>query len=279
MEDGTILVVEVEGGTLSRCYPDGCVEVIAELGGGPNGAAMGPDGRVYICNNGGFQWDTLPSGLRLPVGLGDYSGGSIQAVNLKTGAFETLYSDCDGIKLNSPNDLVFDSDGGFWFTDWGKPLAHSRAYGGLYYAKADGNYIKRVEYPMGSPNGVAISPDGKTLYVSETHERRVLSGRISAPGEIESLRLFACPAGNYEFDSMKVEVDGSIVVGTLDRAGLTRFTDDGQFAEFTPTEDKLTTNLTFAGEDRRVCIATLSLRGQLLAMDWPRPGMKPLFAI
>jgi gluconolactonase len=281
MSDGSVLVVECEGGTLSRCRPDGTVEVVAELGGGPNGAAMGPDGRCYVANNGGFVWQTLPSGLRLPAGLGDYAGGLIQAVDLATGAVTDLYTHCDGQRLNSPNDLVFDDAGGFWFTDWGKPHPLWRTHGGLYYARADGSRIARVAGPMGSPNGVGLSPDGQTIYVSETAERRILKGRLTAPGQLdgEGLKLFACPAGNYEFDSLKIEADGSVVVGTLDRAGLTRFTPDGRFAEFTPLADRLTTNLSFGGADRRTCFVTLSLRGQLAALDWPRPGMVPHYSV
>ena len=52
MDDGSIILVEIARGTLSRVTPDGKVEVIADLGGGPNGAALGPDGAVYVCNNG-----------------------------------------------------------------------------------------------------------------------------------------------------------------------------------------------------------------------------------
>ena len=56
MPDESVLVVEIARGTLSRVMPDGKVEVVAEPGGGPNGAAIGPDGKCYICNNGGFEW-------------------------------------------------------------------------------------------------------------------------------------------------------------------------------------------------------------------------------
>src|SRR5207247_5661293 len=56
MNDGSVLVVEIKRGTLTRVRPDGSKEVVAETGGGPNGAAIGPDGMVYICNNGGIKW-------------------------------------------------------------------------------------------------------------------------------------------------------------------------------------------------------------------------------
>src|SRR5438309_9371466 len=65
MEDGSVLVVEMRGKTLTRVQPNGEKEVVAELGGGPNGAAIGPDGRCYICNNGGFDFKKVGS-MMLP---------------------------------------------------------------------------------------------------------------------------------------------------------------------------------------------------------------------
>ena len=57
MPDGSVILVEIESQHLTRVKPGGAIERIAHLGGGPNGAAIGPDGRAYICNNGGFDFD------------------------------------------------------------------------------------------------------------------------------------------------------------------------------------------------------------------------------
>ena len=54
-DDGSVIFVEIKSGNLTR-YWNGKTEVVATLGGGPNGAALGPDGAMYICNNGGFEW-------------------------------------------------------------------------------------------------------------------------------------------------------------------------------------------------------------------------------
>jgi gluconolactonase len=78
LADGSIALVEIARGTVSRVTPDGKVTVIADLGGGPNGLAFGPDGALYVCNNGGFEWHEEPSMLR-PIGQPkDYSGGRIE---------------------------------------------------------------------------------------------------------------------------------------------------------------------------------------------------------
>jgi gluconolactonase len=91
MEDGSVLVVEIQGKALVRVQPDGDKSIVAELSGGPNGAAIGPDGRCYICNNGGFQFHQVGS-LSLPgIAPLDYSGGYIEAVDLKSGRSEVIY--------------------------------------------------------------------------------------------------------------------------------------------------------------------------------------------
>ena len=118
MDDGSVLLVEIARGTLTRVRHDGLVQVVADLDGGPNGAAMGPDGAVYVCNNGGFRWHTEADGCHRPVGQADdYSGGRIERVNLATGRAERLYDTADGGALCGPNDIVFDAQGGFYFTD------------------------------------------------------------------------------------------------------------------------------------------------------------------
>ena len=112
LDDGSVLLVEIARGTLSRVTPDGRITVVADLGGGPNGAAIGPDGAVYVCNNGGFRWHTEADGTHRPVGQAeDYSGGRIERVDLATGRSERLYEAVDGLGLRGPNDIVFDAHG------------------------------------------------------------------------------------------------------------------------------------------------------------------------
>src|SRR5215467_2089412 len=96
MADGSVVLVEIRRGTLTRVAPNGRRETIAELGGGPNGAAIGPDGAVYVCNNGGaFDWQEGELHLPDAASAKPYRGGSIQRVDLRTGKFSTLYEECD----------------------------------------------------------------------------------------------------------------------------------------------------------------------------------------
>ena len=80
MEDGSIILVEIAKGCISRVWGDGKTEVIATPGGGPNGAAIGPDGALWVCNNGGFIFHER-EGLVIPGHCpDDYSGGRIERV-------------------------------------------------------------------------------------------------------------------------------------------------------------------------------------------------------
>src|SRR5689334_16747133 len=120
MSDGSVILVEIQRGTLSRVDPQGRVEVIGECGGGPNGAALGPDGAVYVCNNGGFAWHEI-QGLLIPGNAAkDYTTGRIERVDINTGKFERLYDKIGDNRLSGPNDIVFEKSGAFWFTDLGK---------------------------------------------------------------------------------------------------------------------------------------------------------------
>ena len=78
LPDGSVLLVEIRRQTLTRVFADGRKEIVAKIPGGPNGAAMGPDGKCYVCNNGGFSW--IPTRTTVMPGgqPDDYLGGSIQ---------------------------------------------------------------------------------------------------------------------------------------------------------------------------------------------------------
>lgn len=283
LDDGSVLVVEIARGTLDRVWPDGTVDVVADVGGGPNGAALGPDGRVYLCNNGGcFRWENR-FGLTVPGNPppDDWRGGSIQRVVLDTGAVEVVYTESSSGPLRAPNDLVFDDAGGFWFTDHGVRLARSSDRTGVHYAQADGSSCVEAVFPLDAPNGVGLAPDGGTLYVAETHTGRLWAWDVSGPGQLAPVdparpapggRLVCGLPGLQLFDSLAVDAEGRICIGTLVNGGITRVSPDGRQMEHTPLPDPLVTNLCFAPGQRTVYV-TLSATGRLVAIDWPpAPG-------
>ena len=79
---------------------------------------------------------------------------------------------------------MFDRTGGFWFTDNGKSTARQRSVTGVFYATADGSSCREVIFPLDNLNGIELSPDGRTLYVSGTPPARLWAYGITAPGEV-----------------------------------------------------------------------------------------------
>ena len=277
--DGSLAVVEIKRGTITRVdVADGSKDIIARPGGGPNGAALGPDGALYVCNNGGFEWHDV-RGLTIPGEVAhDYSGGRIERIDLESGEVEILYDACDGVPLKGPNDLMFDSVGGFWFTDHGKTRARERDRGGLYYAKADGSHIAEMSFPLDGPNGVGLSPGEDRVYASETFQGAVFYWDLKGPGELADTtpsrgRFLASPAGRKLFDSLAIDAAGNVSVATLGTGGISTFTPTGEELEFVPTDDTMCTNICFGGDDLRTAYLTLSGTGRLVSCQWPRPGL------
>jgi gluconolactonase len=277
LADGSVVVCEIEAGRITRVDPDGSMTTVAEVGGGPNGAALGPDGALYVVNNGGFRWTTLGDYL-LPLDLATganepegFTGGWVDRVDLDSGEVTRLYDEVDGHRLHSPNDIVFDADGGFWFTDLGKMRVHDLDRGGLYYAQPDGSSITVAAHGLLGANGVGLSPDGGTVYVAESYTGRLLAWDVTGPGEVAQPQrcVVATPAG---FDSLAVEADGHVVVAAITH-GLCVVDPDRGEHEFLEMPDPLVTNICFTGDDQRTAYITLSGAGWLGKTTWPRPGL------
>jgi len=303
--DGSILVVEIGAGRLTRVNPDGTATTVANIGGGPNGAAIGPDGAVYICNDGGFFIAKIGN---LQVALGqppDYKTGSIQRV-APDGTATALYTqftakDPTGalqtLQLRSPDDLVFDSSGSFWFTDWGKDRWRDRDITGVYYAKPDGSSIAEVIFPLKSPNGIALSPDEKRLYVAESFTRRILYWELDGPGKLKpnpktldgSYLLTAKIPFQACLDSMAMDEQGNLYVASFlphgadpgSRGGITVVSPEGEILEWIEIDigdpDPLPSNICFGGVDRRTAYVTLGGTGRLIACEMRIPGKAPAY--
>ncbi len=283
MADGSVILVEIERRTLSRVGPDGKVSVVAECGGGPNGAAVGPDGRVYVCNNGGFEWFNQGPFRRPGEQLAaDYVGGSIQAVDIDTGKVETIYTECNGEPLKGPNDIVFDAQGGFYFTDLGKRRGRTIDRGSVFYAKPDGSAIEEIVHPIDTPNGIGLSADESTLYVAETSAARLWAFDINSPGKLGPPthlffpgRLLYKFTGYERLDSLAIDSEGSVVVATLGTGCVTAVSPQGVVRAVAPVPefDLMVTNVCFGGPDLRTAYVTSSGLGRLYKTQWHCPGL------
>lgn len=270
--DGSILLVEIKAERLARVKPDGTVETVAKIKGGPNGAAFGPDGHVYIANSGGFDWLEVPLGKQT-ISIGttqpkNYEGGRIERVNLQTGELETLHRSCskgsdnvgfgardpkpvnfpEPVGLRGPDDLVFDKTGGYWISDFGKQRPRDADVTGIFYVDADSNSISEAVFPLAAPNGIALSPAEDRVYAALTYSRQVLYWELDGPGRIKpnpatmdgSYLLSAKLPGQAILDSIAVDEDGNVYVATMlpegntpmSNGGITVISADGKSMDF-----------------------------------------------
>ncbi len=180
-----MLVVEIARQSLTRVHPGrGASRLSRSWAAGPMARPWGPDGKVYVVNNGGAF--TFPERWQEEGKLGlpeRYDGGYIQRVDLATGAVERLYGPVRRAALNAPNDIVFDAMAVFWFTCFGFTDGEKPAAG--RHLLREGR--RQRDHPAGrheqiSPNGIGLSPDGKTLYWRISMLQRLWAVNLTAPG-------------------------------------------------------------------------------------------------
>ena len=276
MNDGSLLFVEIQSRSINRLSAAGYVSLTAQLDGGPNGLAIGPDQALYIANNGGRFSFNLRDGLTFPgQAPPEHVGGMIQRMDLNTGRVITLYDRCEGRRLVSPDDLVFDRQGGMWISDYGK----AGGDGGVFYARPDGSGIRLVKGGLTAPNGIGLSPDGSRLHVSMG--QALYTWTIAGPGELSPGSAYPDGVqgritGRSVCDSLKVLADGRVAVCTLLAGGISIFDSAGK-VEFIQCGDRMTTNIAFGGADMRDAWLTYSTTGRIAKMRWPYPGLAPAY--
>src|SRR6218665_3772773 len=184
--------------------------------------------------------------------------------------------------MKGPNDLVFDKQGGIWFSELGKRRARDMDVGGAYYIKPDMKEITEQVIGVLPANGIGLSPDEKTMYIAETPTGRLWAYNVGSPGEVvpgdtiyhgERGRPIAGLGGYQMFDSLAVEASGNVCVATLVSGCISVIAPDGKLVEQVPTGDRVTTNIAFGGPELKTAYITLSGKGELITMDWPRGGL------
>jgi gluconolactonase len=279
MPDGSVILTELFASRLTRVAPDGTKTTVAEINGSPNGLAVGPDGALYLCNNGNAFTPLNAGGLMYPGPFDEskYIGGRIQRVDIATGTVTDLYTHCGTTALRAPNDIVFDKQGGFYFTDHGTRSERSADRTGIYYAKPDGSFIEEVAFPTDGPNGIGLSPDENTLYWAETHTGRVYQRAITSPGKLAppDASTVLCGLPGYQLlDSLAIDGEGNVCVATIVNGGITVISPQGEVLQHIAVDDRITTNICFGGPDYQTAYITASTTGRLLSMKWPYKGLK-----
>ena len=205
--DGNLLFVEVFGGRVFRLTPDRQLStVVGENKLGSAGLAIHKDGRIFIAGLGNFK-DT----------------GSVVAVGPDGSGMQTIVPpEADYL----PDDLVFDAQGGFYFTDFQGISTEPR--GGVHYVSPDFKTITPVLPHLAVPNGVALSPDGKELWVTEfsralLHRVELADATTIAPFGTAIAYHFTGPAP----DSMRTDSDGNLYVAMYQQGRVLVFNKNG----------------------------------------------------
>lgn len=248
MSPGPLAAQQVER-DVGGIFPPGAAagEIFAD-GVFTEGPAMGPDGMLYFSditspdrsgNQAGYIWRLdpatrqagiwrSPSGMsnglawdaegRLVSALGaNFGGRAIVRTDLGTGRSVFLAGLYHGRSLNSPNDLVLDAAGRVYFTD-PRYVGHEpveQPVEGVYRIDPDGS-VTRIIDDAGKPNGIAISPDGRTLYVASsewpvrTGFNAVLAWDLADDGSVSNIRTLVDFRPDAGPDGMAVDVDGNI---------------------------------------------------------------------
>ena len=260
LPDGSVAFVDLLHQKV-RAWSQGAIREICTLPGSPNGMRLGPDGALYVANNGGLS----PHGsgtLRFPS---PQITGRIQKIHAD-GIVSDVATELPGVKPWRPNDLVFSPRGDIVFTDpqnWealGDPAKRPGYHGGQLVLSTLEGQTKQLAKLTGFPNGLAFHPDG-SLIVGLTQERRLLrfpwlGDRVGEPSQWCAFDEGFAPDG-MAFDGGRLFVTGSsgdriAIVGT-----------DGAIREIVDTgPGSDPTNLCIDGDRLWV---TLGLPGRLVS--------------
>jgi len=284
--DGSVYFSDVENNRIMRRRADGSFEVWRQPSGRANGLLFDHEGRLVACEGGAF-------------------GGNRRVTRTEHDGMVTVLTDnFDGKKYNSPNDLTIDSKGRIYFTD---PRYGSRdgmeqktpggaAIEGVYRIDAPGQVARVLAGEVDRPNGIAVSPDDKWLYVVDNNNgqfgtRKVWRFELAADGSVKpksrkELMDFGRGRGG---DGLKVDRDGRIYIAagrwmpsppneTIEmKGGIYVLNSDGRLVDFIPVIIDEVTNLCFAGKELDVLYVTaghtlfsvqMKVKGH---MAWPKP--------
>lgn len=279
LPDGGIALVQMAADLVTVVTADGARRDLP-CPFGPNGMALERDGlHAVVCLNGGLSFARDGGGRLVPgIAPDPTARGGLARVSLLDGEQTYLIEPGPQSPTSGPNDVAISSPDspageGIWFTDLGRRLEDHIEPGGLFWVGSDG-VVVRSAYPLlGRPNGIALSADGATLYVTESLSAQVRAWPVLGPGELGEpwlVHQFEAPA---RLDGMAVTATGNLVVATLVVGQLTTLSPEGLLLARHDVDDPMPTNLCFAGADLTDLLVTLGSTGRVIRLPWPEPGL------
>ncbi len=257
----------------------GEVKVINEKAAFPEGPAF-IDGKLHYVEYGAntvLVWDgtanaklweqagcgpsaVLPLGADLAVTC--YDNGTITRISKDGKTVATYDKAADGTTLQGPNDLAADGKGGVYFTTSG-PWESGPIVGKVFHLTADGA-IREVANDLHYANGIALSKDGKRLFVNESEAGRVISFAVAEDGTLSDRRLFvrvgvvdeASGIGAYP-DGIKLGPDGNLYIGQYSKGRVVVVAPDGTFVKAIDVPSATAPNLAFSPDGKAIFVMSV----------------------
>ena len=233
--------------------------------GAPNGHKILADGTHLVC---------------------DASHHAVLHLDASGRMLEPASKSCNGKPLRGPNDLTLDPQGGFYFTDPGGSSIEN-PIGTVHYVDTAGVTHLVIEQ-LAFPNGIVLTPDGKTLLVAESQRNRVLAYSVTSAGKVGTMRVFAnlpvSPSGRWEDnqpDGMCLDEAGNLYVAHFGMKQVQVLNPDGVLIQQYDGGNQLTSNVAFGGPNRDQLFVTGSVRfdgtsGAVFRLDIKTKGLKVL---
>jgi len=212
--EGYLLFSDPNNNTIYRWTPDGQVSIYRTKS-GYAGADIGEYGQP------GSNGLTLDAEGRLTIN----QHGNRRVVRLeKNGQLTVLADQYEGKRLNSPNDLVYKSDGALYFTDppFGLPKFYDDPrkelpFSGVFRVSSNGRQVQLLTTELKGPNGLAFSPDERYLYVDNWDEKRkiIMRYEVNSDGALANGKLFfdmTSAPGEDALDGLKIDQKGNLYV-------------------------------------------------------------------
>lgn len=243
---GNVYAVNFEQqGTIGRVTPDGVGEIFITLPQGSvgNGIRFGPSGQMYIA---------------------DYVGHNIFEVDTESRALSVHAHDPT---MNQPNDLAIGQDGTLYASDpnW------DEGTGQLWRISPDGE-VTRLAADMGTTNGIEVSPDGRTLYVAESEQRRIWAFALDAEGDISAGRV-VIRFSDHGLDGMRADVDGNLYVTRYGAGTVLKISPEGRVLREVAVLGERPSNICLGGVDGRTAYVTEVEHRRLVRFRVDRPGL------
>lgn len=235
--------------TIGRVSPDGKAELFLDMPAGSTG--------------NGIRFDR--NGKRFFVA--DYTGHNILAVDVKSRKVTVLAHEP---RMNQPNDLAMTAKGDFYASDpdW------KNGTGQIWFISRDGKKIRKVASDMGTTNGIDLSPDGRTLYVNESVQRKVWAFDVLAKdGSLGNKRLLI-EFPDFGFDGMRIDVEGNLYATRHGKGVVAKISPQGKVLREIPVLGSKPSNICFGGPDGRTAYVTEMEKGRLVEFRVEAPGLE-----